>query len=117
MLAEEKKGARAARRDLCRACDRDAMAVGEFPRPLTVSSPFSRMWPGPVKIVSMKEGSLMWTSSGLILIMGPQGNVRFQGRIPAKREYTVFLVHSLNLPSILSAANNAMIEYVEVCCS
>jgi hypothetical protein len=39
---------------------------------LIVSWPFSRMWPGPEKIVSMKAWSLMCTSSGVILIMGPE---------------------------------------------
>ena len=33
--------------------------------------PFSRRWPGPAKTTSMNEGSLMWTSSGAMRIIGP----------------------------------------------
>ena len=71
MFMVEKNGLSAARRDLCRSWERVAMAVGEEPSPFMVSCPFSRRWPGPAKMVSMKLGSLMWTSSGLIRTMGP----------------------------------------------
>lgn len=119
MFFVEKKGFSAARRDLCRSWSRDPIAVGEEPRPLMVLWPFSRRCPGPAKMASMKVGSLMWTSVGVILIIGPRVEVRGEERVRRKREgkMTVFFVHFFYFPDVLSATNGVVVESVKVCCS
>ena len=104
MFLVEKKWASAARRALCKVCERVAMAVGEKPRPLRVSWPFSRWWPGPEKMVSMKAWSLTCTSCGVILTIGP-GDVSCWKRGQGGGSGTVFLVHFLDLPDVLATAD------------
>jgi hypothetical protein len=76
--------------------------------------PFSRRWPGPAKITSMNEGSLMWTSSGAMRIIGPRERYE-KGEGGRGEVATVLVVHFFDFPVVLTSTDQVVIHGVETC--